>query len=111
MRRVNSSKDQIAATARDTFGLQTLRPGQQEAIDSVLVGHETIAVFPTRLPPLGELDAKSPPGVTLSVRSAPVLLSTSLSLAKSFPPLPAPLRTLRPLSLRNPLPPSPPDGH
>ncbi len=47
MRRVKSSKDQIAATARHTFGFQTLRPGQQEAIDSVLLlDSPTVVISP-----------------------------------------------------------------
>ena len=37
----------MAATARETFGFNSLRPGQQEAIESILAGHDTIAVLPT----------------------------------------------------------------
>ncbi len=40
-------KDRVAATAKKTFGYESLRPGQKEAIDSVIAGIDTIAVFPT----------------------------------------------------------------
>ncbi len=40
-------RERIAATARETFGFESLRPGQREAIDSVLAGNDTLAVFPT----------------------------------------------------------------
>lgn len=35
------------ATAKETFGFDSLRPGQQEAIDAILAGRDTIAVLPT----------------------------------------------------------------
>jgi len=39
--------EKVAATARETFGYDSLRPGQQEAIDSILAGRDTIAILPT----------------------------------------------------------------
>jgi ATP-dependent DNA helicase RecQ len=44
---VKYSRTQIAKVAKDSFGYDTLRPGQQEAIASVLDGHDTLAVMPT----------------------------------------------------------------
>ncbi len=40
-------KDRVAVTARETFGYDSLRPGQKEAIDSILSGRDTIAILPT----------------------------------------------------------------
>ena len=40
-------KDPIAATAKKTFGYESLRPGQKEAIDSIVAGRDTIAILPT----------------------------------------------------------------
>ncbi len=37
----------IASVARDTLGYERLHPGQVEAIESVLAGHDTLAVMPT----------------------------------------------------------------
>ena len=37
----------IESVARDTFGYESLHPGQVEAIASVLAGHDTLAVMPT----------------------------------------------------------------
>jgi len=50
----------IAAVMRDTFGLETLRPLQREAIDAALAGRDALVVMPTgggkslcyQLPPL-----------------------------------------------------------
>jgi len=42
-----SSPSQIAQTARDRFGFESLRPGQLEAITSVLDSHDTLVVQPT----------------------------------------------------------------
>jgi len=38
---------QLARTLRRTFGLHALRPGQQEVIERVLAGRNTLAVMPT----------------------------------------------------------------
>lgn len=39
--------DQLAELAHDRFGFDELRPGQREAIEAVLAGHDTLAVMPT----------------------------------------------------------------
>jgi ATP-dependent DNA helicase RecQ len=44
---VPSRRDRIADTARDVLGFERLRPGQREAIESVLSGHDTLAVLST----------------------------------------------------------------
>jgi ATP-dependent DNA helicase RecQ len=46
MRRKKPQVD-IRKIARDRFGFEELRPGQEEAIESVLGGHDTLAVMPT----------------------------------------------------------------
>jgi ATP-dependent DNA helicase RecQ len=40
-------EDQILEAAGRLFGYRSLRPGQREAIESVLNGHDTLAVMPT----------------------------------------------------------------
>ncbi len=40
-------EDQILQAASRLFGYRSLRPGQREAIQSVLDGHDTLAVMPT----------------------------------------------------------------
>ena len=37
----------VRRVARDRFGYASLRPGQQEAIESVLAGRDTLVVMPT----------------------------------------------------------------
>src|SRR3546814_88877 len=39
--------DQLVVLARDRFGFDELRPGQREAVESVVAGHDTLAVMPT----------------------------------------------------------------
>ena len=46
-RRSVSDLDKALAIARERFGYAGLRPGQQEAIESVLAGRDTLAVMPT----------------------------------------------------------------
>ena len=41
------SVDEIARTAREKFGFESLRPGQQDAISAVLDGHDVLVVQPT----------------------------------------------------------------
>lgn len=38
---------QIRKVLRDVFGMEQLRPGQQQVIDSVLAGRDTLAIMPT----------------------------------------------------------------
>ncbi|WP_374581946.1 ATP-dependent DNA helicase RecQ [Pseudoduganella sp.] len=38
---------QIRKVLRDVFGMEHLRPGQQQVIDSVLAGRDTLAIMPT----------------------------------------------------------------
>jgi ATP-dependent DNA helicase RecQ len=40
-------RDRIDRTARDVLGFEALRPGQREAIESVLAGRDTLAVLST----------------------------------------------------------------
>ena len=40
-------RDRIDRTARDVLGFDALRPGQREAIESVLAGRDTLAVLST----------------------------------------------------------------
>ena len=42
-----TEQDPIANAARQRLGYQSLRPGQREAIQSVLDGHDTLAVLAT----------------------------------------------------------------
>jgi ATP-dependent DNA helicase RecQ len=37
----------LKRTLRNTFGIEKLRPGQREVIESVLAGHDTLAIMPT----------------------------------------------------------------
>ncbi|GAB1542103.1 RecQ family ATP-dependent DNA helicase [Scytonema sp. NUACC21] len=40
-------RSQIQEIAKKTFGYEELRTGQQEVIEAVVAGHDTLAVFPT----------------------------------------------------------------
>ncbi len=42
-----TTSEQLRQAARERFGYDELRPGQEEAIRAVLAGHDTLAVFPT----------------------------------------------------------------
>ncbi len=42
-----ANRQRIESVARDTFGYESLHPGQVEAIESVLAAHDTLAVMPT----------------------------------------------------------------
>src|SRR4051794_28622777 len=44
---VPSRRDRIDRTAREVLGFEALRPGQREAIESVLAGRDTLAVLST----------------------------------------------------------------
>src|SRR5688572_13142304 len=41
------SKKDLQRTMRKVFGLETFRPGQEEVIDAVLSGRDTLAIMPT----------------------------------------------------------------
>ncbi|MCR8670723.1 RecQ family ATP-dependent DNA helicase [Agrococcus sp. HG114] len=45
-RRRSSTSDRIAEAARE-YGWEQLRPGQREAVEAVLAGHDVLAVMPT----------------------------------------------------------------
>ncbi|MCE3262854.1 MAG: RecQ family ATP-dependent helicase [Pseudoduganella sp.] len=42
-----TTQHQIRHLLRDVFGVERLRAGQQQVIDSVLAGHDTLAIMPT----------------------------------------------------------------
>lgn len=42
-----TTQHQIHKVLRDVFGMERLRPGQQQVIDSVLAGRDTLAIMPT----------------------------------------------------------------
>src|SRR5438270_8119913 len=42
-----SKTDRIARTAREKFGYTSLRPGQGEAAEALLSGHDCLVVMPT----------------------------------------------------------------
>lgn len=44
---LRSSAQKLRRIARQTFGYESLRPGQEEAIKSALAGRDTLAVMPT----------------------------------------------------------------
>ncbi len=44
---VKQRPSSVEEVAKKSFGYQKLRPGQREAIDSVLAGHDTLVVMPT----------------------------------------------------------------
>lgn len=41
------ASSRLTRTMRETFGIDTLRPGQQQVIESILQGHPTLAIMPT----------------------------------------------------------------
>ncbi|MBW4503032.1 MAG: ATP-dependent DNA helicase [Scytonema hyalinum WJT4-NPBG1] len=47
MARQRSKQKQIQDIAQKTFGYDSLRPGQQQVIEAVVDGHDTLAVMPT----------------------------------------------------------------
>ncbi|WP_414590031.1 RecQ family ATP-dependent DNA helicase [Scytonema sp. PCC 10023] len=47
MARQRSKQKQIQHIAQETFGYDSLRPGQQQVIEAVVDGHDTLAVMPT----------------------------------------------------------------
>ncbi|HEV2066103.1 MAG TPA: ATP-dependent DNA helicase RecQ [Thermomicrobiales bacterium] len=47
MSTVSTHEDAIRAVARERFGFETLRPGQEQAIGAALAGRDTLAIMPT----------------------------------------------------------------
>lgn len=47
MAKKHVSASQIQRIAQETFGYKRLRPGQEEVIQAVIEGHDTLAVMPT----------------------------------------------------------------
>jgi ATP-dependent DNA helicase RecQ len=47
MSTVSTQEDPIRSIARERFGFETLRPGQEQAIRAALAGHDTLAIMPT----------------------------------------------------------------
>jgi ATP-dependent DNA helicase RecQ len=47
MRKSRDSRERVRRVARETLGLDELRPGQDEAVAAVVEGHDTLAVLPT----------------------------------------------------------------
>src|SRR5918911_3399267 len=47
MEQVNCERRRAREVARERLGLASLRPGQEEAIASIIEGHDTLAVMPT----------------------------------------------------------------
>ena len=43
----DNAGDRLAATAREAFGWESLRPGQREVMEAVLAGRDALAVMPT----------------------------------------------------------------
>ena len=65
------------AVLRRTFRLRSLRPGQREVIDSVLAGHDTLAIMPSGA---GKSLCYQLPG--LQMRGATVVVSPLIALMK-----------------------------
>jgi ATP-dependent DNA helicase RecQ len=59
----------LEETLQETFGIEGLRPGQQEVIESVLQGHDTLAIMPTGAGKslCYQLPAMKMPGTTIVV--------------------------------------------
>lgn len=68
-RRHRVSKDELHETLSETFGLDQLRPGQHEVIDSVLRRENTLAIMPTGAGKslCYQLPALRMPGITVVV--------------------------------------------
>lgn len=69
MGKKRASKPNIEQIAKTRFGYDSLRPGQAEAIQSVLDGHDTLAVMPTGSgkSAVYQLAAHVIPGVTVVI--------------------------------------------
>jgi ATP-dependent DNA helicase RecQ len=66
---MKKSKIDLHAVLRETFGVETFRPGQEEAIRAVLAGRDVLAVMPTGAGKslVYQLASQVLPGVTLVV--------------------------------------------
>ncbi|MBD2503680.1 hypothetical protein [Anabaena azotica] len=47
MARQRQNIQQIQEIAQNTFGYESLKPEQQEVIEAILAGHDTLAIMPT----------------------------------------------------------------
>jgi ATP-dependent DNA helicase RecQ len=69
MGKPKSRKTKIRQTAQGSFGYDSLRPGQEKAIQSLLEGHDTLAVMPTGSgkSAIYQIAAVLTPGVTVII--------------------------------------------
>ncbi|RJG00027.1 RecQ family ATP-dependent DNA helicase [Noviherbaspirillum saxi] len=84
-RRHNVSKVELHETLNETFGLERLRPGQHEVIDSVLHRNHTLAIMPTGAGKslCYQLPALKMPGVTVVVSPLISLMKDQASKLES----------------------------
>ena len=75
--RVTASKKALKTTMREVFGIEGFRPGQEEVIDAVLGGRDTLAIMPTGS---GKSLCYQLPG--LHRRGTTVIVSPLISLMK-----------------------------
>jgi ATP-dependent DNA helicase RecQ len=73
----NPSSEKLEQSLREIFNISRLRPGQQEVIESILNGHDTLAIMPTGA---GKSLCYQLPG--LNMPGATVVVSPLISLMK-----------------------------
>src|SRR5688572_27503247 len=71
------SKKDLQRTMRKVFGLETFRPGQEEVVNAILSGRDTLAIMPTGS---GKSLCYQLPG--LHLRGTTVVVSPLISLMK-----------------------------
>jgi hypothetical protein len=84
----HSMTERLSATLRDRFGLVNFRPGQRDALQSVLAGRDTLVVMPTGAGKslIFQLAALHLPGVTLVVSPLIALMKNQLGVVQSVAP-------------------------